>query len=187
MVLECVWTCRPFCPLRERTRPCSCAICLLRLLMSYRFKADKTNEQKKKTLKCHPKIHLLGLKSEPDLWYIDSSILVSVYTKFFFFLYTYTFISGWRQKKIIQPLTCFIMYVSSSISTDLSSNRDFLLATEMNSISIHIHSLWCHTWKLSRKLKIKSYILLAFPVWQMCYSGLFQFSYKKTATENTIQ
>lgn len=35
IVLECVWMWRPFCPLRERTKPCSCDICLFKLLMSW--------------------------------------------------------------------------------------------------------------------------------------------------------
>lgn len=35
MVLECVWRCLPFCPLRDRTSSCRPAICLFRLLMSW--------------------------------------------------------------------------------------------------------------------------------------------------------
>ena len=100
-------------------------------------------------------------------------------------------------------MSCLIMYVNSWISTGLSSNNDFLLATKMEKkrnlftlkphykvaysergnaeyslYLLHFGTSWNYQHRFYRstyRYEIKTYVLLAFPAWRMylLYHDLF--------------
>lgn len=137
---------RPFCPVRDRTRSCSCAICLFRLVMSW-WETDRERETAYQITARGLIFHIMEVS-----W----RILINTYQQSYRQLqhqcklseiskywdsYQYVFIWWIGRRTTKTPLTCLMMYVSSSISTALSSNKDFLLATRSEGrIKIHIET-----------------------------------------------
>lgn len=141
MVLECVWICRPLGVPRDRTRSCSCAICLFRLLMS-----------------CNRNT---GVKVGRFISQITCKYPATSAAQ----------------------LTCLIIYVSSSISTALSSKRDFLFATKNKNIL-----LYCLTWNQGMVSNLNDPTLTNSELFQFgkCVAQVFSNSPTKNQKHNLL-